>query len=329
MMTAAPRGYDQGGERNGGGPRQDPRMFRNSQNQRGGGNQGQRGGQNQRGGAANFNHHRQQQQQQGQDPQQQQGGHDEAINLRMILTKEEVSYLFGFDGVLINQLRQQTGANIQITDPSHEQVLTICGPLDILFKAFSLVCRKLYDFVQEVSEPGSNPHLVLRFSVPMSQCGMIIGKQGAKVREIRDLTRAEIRVSQESLPESTERCVEVSGQGESCLQCTYHICTILQEAPIRGELIPYIPKSGQQPGGGGGGGFGGGPNPMMGGQQNQMPSNPNMNDNWKPVFLCGERAFIMDGNVARPAPPEMLKRELAQTPMGAGGGGPQQMMGRN
>merc|ERR550532_538874 len=37
---------------------------------------------------------------------------------------------------------------------------------------------------------------------------------------------------------------------------------------------------------------------------------------WRPVFLCGDKAFIIDGPMARPAPPELLRRELAKTPLG-------------
>jgi poly(rC)-binding protein 2/3/4 len=88
----------------------------------------------------------------------------------------QVAFLFGFDGVLLNQLRQQTGAGLTLTDPhSHEQVLSISGTFEPLFKAFSLVCRKLWDFLA-----GQGP-LVLRLAVPASQCGSIIGKHGAKV----------------------------------------------------------------------------------------------------------------------------------------------------
>jgi poly(rC)-binding protein 2/3/4 len=222
-------------------------------------------------------------------PQQQQSP---PLTLRIILTRDEVNYLFGFDGVLINQLRQQTGANIQLTDPSsYEQVLTISGSLELIFKAFSLVCRKLWDFLAEVTGGAQRP-LVLRLAVPASQCGSIIGKHGAKVKEIRDLTGANIQVAQDGLPDSTERCVEISGTGEACLQCTYHICCILQEAPIRGEVMPYTPKS------------------ALG------PAGPPGNDNWKPVFLCGDKAYILDGDVAVPAPPDLLRRELAKTSLG-------------
>lgn len=118
------------------------------------------------------------------------------IDLKVILSKDEVAYLFGFDGVLLGQLRSQTGANVGITDgDSHEYVLCIGGNLDIIFKAFSLVCRKLWDFLTGIAGPNHNRPLCLRLAVPSSQCGSIIGKQGSKVKEIRDLTGANIQVT--------------------------------------------------------------------------------------------------------------------------------------
>ena len=66
------------------------------------------------------------------------GGPPTILDLKVILSREEVSYLFGFDGVLLAQLRQQTGANIGITDgdpnDTPEYVLCIGGSIDIIFK---------------------------------------------------------------------------------------------------------------------------------------------------------------------------------------------------
>ena len=203
----------------------------------------------------------------------------------------------------LNPPSSQTGANLMLTDPQggHEQVLTIAGPLDMIFKAFSLICRKLWDFLQSL---GGQQQLLIRLAVPGSQCGSIIGKHGVKVKEIRDLTGANIQVSQESLPDSTERCVEVSGTGESCLQCAYHICCILRDSEIRGRHVPYVPKG---PGGG-----------IMGG-----PPVPPMDDGYKPVFLCGDKAFVIEGNFAVPAPPgkrsnNNLKKHIAVLECNAG-----------
>lgn len=216
------------------------------------------------------------------------------VDLRVILSRDEVAFLFGFDGSLISQLRQQTGAHVQITDgDSFEYVLLISGSIEVVFKAFSLVCRKLWDLLTNIAGPGHNRPLKIRIAVPAVQCGSIIGKAGAKVKEIRDMTGAQIQVSHEPLPNSSERCVEISGSGESCLQCTYQICCVMQEAPLRGEVIPYVPPVNNQP-------------------NMAAPA-----DTWRPVFLCGDKAYIIDGQVARPAPPEMLRRELAKTPFGS------------
>ena len=48
-----------------------------------------------------------QQQQQHPPPQQMDQGQSPAINFRVILNRDEVAFLFGFDGVLLGQLRQQ------------------------------------------------------------------------------------------------------------------------------------------------------------------------------------------------------------------------------
>ena len=46
------------------------------------------------------------------------------------------------------------------------------------------------------------------------------------------------------------------------------------------------------------------------------PSGPDVGGQWRPVFLCGDRAYVIDGRVARPAPPELLRQELSKTPLG-------------
>ena len=217
------------------------------------------------------------------------------VDLRVILSRDEVAFLFGFDGSLISQLRQQTGAHVQITDgDSFEYVLLLSGSIEVVFKAFSLVCRKLWDLLTNIAGPGHNRPLKIRIAVPAVQCGSIIGKAGAKVKEIRDMTGAQIQVSHEPLPNSSERCVEISGSGESCLQCTYQICCVMQEAPLRGEVVPYIPPV-----------------------NNQAPIANATLDTWRPVFLCGDKAYIIEGQMARPAPPELLRKELAKTPFGS------------
>ena len=88
--------------------------------------------------------------------------------------------------------------------------------------------------------------------------------------------------------------------------------SLLQETPIRGELIPYIPPKQ-------GGNFYQQQQQQQQSQQQQHgPGSGGMMDasQWRPVFLCGDRAYVIEGRVARPAPPELLRQELSKTPLG-------------
>jgi hypothetical protein len=117
------------------------------------------------------------------------------LELKLIFNRDEIGYLFGFDGVLVGQLCQQTGAKISVTSGEcFDYICFIAGTLEIIFKAFSLVCRKLWDFWTTVVNPGQQRPMLIKLAVPGTQCGSIIGKQGAKVKEIRDLTGANIQV---------------------------------------------------------------------------------------------------------------------------------------
>ena len=209
------------------------------------------------------------------------------VQLRILASREEVQFLFGAGETLVSLLRQQTGANITLSDPgAHERVVSLAGGLDTVFKAFTLVCRKLWELVMSRSDPNNPRPLVLRLCVPAGQCGSIIGKQGAKIKEIRDQTGAQINVSQESLPDSNERTVEIIGSGEACYQTAYLVCCIMQETPIKTDLIPYCPK------------------PLL-------PP-----DTWRPIILAADQAFIIEGGMAVPAPHQMVKQALAETPLG-------------
>lgn len=92
-----------------------------------------------------------------------------------------------------------------------------------------------------------HPLVTLRLIIPASQCGSLIGRGGAKIKEVRELTGAAIQVAQDVLPNSTERVVTISGNVESLRSCAYQICTIMVESPPKGFTIPYRPKPALNP----------------------------------------------------------------------------------
>ena len=106
----------------------------------------------------------------------------------------------------------------------------------------------------------------MKLIVPASQCGSLIGKGGAKIKEIREVTGASVQVASELLPNSTERTVTIGGTRNSITQCVYQICCVMLEFPPKGTTIPYTPKAGLLGSSGSGGrgnrGHGGPDNPL-------------------------------------------------------------------
>lgn len=184
------------------------------------------------------------------------------LTLRMILAGREVGVIIGKAGETINNIRQTSGARIHISDGScPERVITVVGPPEAVCEAYSLMCERL-----EAGEEGGKRErretLSLRLVVPASQCGSLIGKGGAKIKEIRELTGANVNVGSDLLPGSTERCVSVNGTKDAVTQCVYQVCTVMSETPIKGTTVQYQPGRlpygpGMMVGGGGEGPRGG------------------------------------------------------------------------
>lgn len=153
-------------------------------------------------------------------------------------------------------LPSQSGAKINISDGScPERIVTVTGPTNSIFKAFTLICKKFEEWCSQFHDIQgggagggggvSRPPITLRLIVPASQCGSLIGKGGSKIKEIREVTGASIQVASEMLPNSTERAVTISGTSEAITQCIYHICCVMLEVrtivlqPCSGRLFYF------------------------------------------------------------------------------------------
>jgi len=144
----------------------------------------------------------------------------------------------------VKRFREESGAKINISDGScPERIVTVTGNTESIFKAFTLICNKFEEDLNNLISPGTvpRPPITFRLVVPASQCGSLIGKGGSKIKEIREVTGASIQVASEMLPNSTERAVTISGGSEAVIQCIYHICVIMSESPPKGVTVPYTP----------------------------------------------------------------------------------------
>lgn len=164
------------------------------------------------------------------------------LTVRMIMQGKEVGSIIGKKGDNIKRYREESGAKINISDGScPERIVTITGTTDNIHKAFTMICSKFEEDLQN-TPTVPKPPVTLRLVVPASQCGSLIGKGGIKIKEIREGTGASIQVASEMLPNSTERAVTISGTADAVTACIRLVCGIMLESPPKGATIPYRPK---------------------------------------------------------------------------------------
>ncbi|KAM9809171.1 poly(rC)-binding protein 3 isoform 2-T3 [Syngnathus typhle] len=169
------------------------------------------------------------------------------LTLRLLMHGKEVGSIIGKAGETVKKMREESGARINISEGSSpERIVTITGPTDGIFRAFSMIAQKFEEDITAAmtnSNVTSNPPVTLRLVFPGSQCGSLIGKGGSKIKEIRETTGAQVQVAGDMLPDSTERAVTISGTPQAITQCVRHICSIMLESPPKGATIPYRPKA--------------------------------------------------------------------------------------
>ncbi|NWX42576.1 PCBP4 protein, partial [Steatornis caripensis] len=165
------------------------------------------------------------------------------LTLRMLMHGKDIELRASDvpDGV---RHRPQSSARITISEGScPERITTITGSTDAVFRAVSMIAFKLEEDLGAGSDGGAagRAPVTLRLVIPASQCGSLIGKAGAKIREIRESTGAQVQVAGDLLPNSTERAVTVSGVPDTIIQCVRQICAVILESPPKGATIPYHP----------------------------------------------------------------------------------------
>ncbi|XP_036387538.1 poly(rC)-binding protein 4 isoform X5 [Megalops cyprinoides] len=174
------------------------------------------------------------------------GGMNVTLTLRLLMHGKEVGSIIGKKGETVKRIREESSARINISEGScPERIITITGPTDCVFRAFTMITLKLEEDLTTLVANGTvttKPPVTLRLVIPASQCGSLIGKGGSKIKEIRESTGAQVQVAGDLLPNSTERGVTISGTQDAIIQCVKLICTVILESPPKGATIPYRPS---------------------------------------------------------------------------------------
>ncbi|KAF4578917.1 hypothetical protein EYR36_000726 [Pleurotus pulmonarius] len=158
------------------------------------------------------------------------------IHMRCLIVTQDASIIIGKGGSHVNEIREKSGARVVVSESipgNPERILNVSGPLDAVSKAFGLIVRRINDEPFDVpSVPGSRA-VTIKFMIPNSRMGSVIGKQGSKIKEIQDASGARLNASEGMLPGSTERVLSVAGVADAIHIATYYIGNILIEAQER------------------------------------------------------------------------------------------------
>lgn len=168
------------------------------------------------------------------------------LTLRLLMHGKEVGSIIGKKGETVKRIREESSARVNISEGTcPERIITITGSTESVFRAFTMITYKIEEDLTALVANGTistKPPVTVRLVIPASQCGSLIGKGGAKIKEIRESTSAQIQVAGDLLPNSTERGVTISGNQDSVIQCVKLICTVILESPPKGATIPYRPS---------------------------------------------------------------------------------------
>ncbi|XXG70551.1 hypothetical protein AAC387_Pa07g0003 [Persea americana] len=184
------------------------------------------------------------------------------FSLRLLCPTGNIGGVIGKGGVIIKQIRQESGAIIKVDSSSAEGddcIISISAKEffeDPISPSIDAAVR-LQPRCSEKTERESGESLyTTRLLVPTSRIGCLIGKGGAIITEMRKLTRANIRIlSKENLPKvasEDDEMVQISGDIDVARNALVQVTTRLKANFFEREgalsaypsVLPYLPMSG-------------------------------------------------------------------------------------
>ena len=152
------------------------------------------------------------------------------IHMRCLIVTQDASIIIGRNGAHVNEIRDKSSARVMVSESipgNPERILNVSGPLDAVSKvcplkmytlllltrrrkAFGLIVRRINDEpFDKPSVPGSRA-VTIKFMIPNSRMGSVIGKGGSKIKEIQDASGARLNASEGMLPGSTEVSISIT-----------------------------------------------------------------------------------------------------------------------
>jgi len=219
-------------------------------------------------------------------------------SLKILIANKSAGSIIGKAGATINAIKENSGARVKVSSSTevfpgtNDRIVLIQGTALSIITAARLVVQELFRdptnaAAKAATEAGvegmaGDVQLTCTIAIPGQACGLIIGKGGERINQLRDTTQAKIQMQSKdkAVPGLNERTVSVQGNLMQVTMGVNEIARVLLEdgsVQYENQSTNYGMTAGAMMGGGGGGfagaglaGLGGGGGDMMGGGAGQI-----------------------------------------------------------
>lgn len=170
---------------------------------------------------------------------------------RFLIENSQVGAIIGKGGSNVSRIREETGVFLSIlkTDIKQvsERIMMMKGDSATIALAVSAVAQNLRDShtirnntAASSTDVGSTS---IRLLVHRAACGAIIGKAGATIKETQQECGVRIQISNDPMPNSTDKAVTITGTPTELKGAMQRILDQLRENPLRPgtKEYQYIP----------------------------------------------------------------------------------------
>ncbi|XP_076360367.1 RNA-binding protein Pasilla-like isoform X1 [Tachypleus tridentatus] len=182
-------------------------------------------------------------------------------HFKILVPSVAAGAIIGKGGETVAQLQKETGARIKMSKTNDyypgttERVCLVTGSMDGIIQVHEFIMEKIRE------KPDPNARMAIDFDqkqpaerekqvkilVPNSTAGMIIGKGGSYIKQIKDESGSYVQVSQKSKDHAlAERCITVIGEKENNKKACVMILAKIVEDPQSGSClnVSYAEASG-------------------------------------------------------------------------------------
>ncbi|XP_050510590.1 RNA-binding protein Pasilla isoform X1 [Diabrotica virgifera virgifera] len=175
---------------------------------------------------------------------------DGTFHFKVLVPSVAAGAIIGKGGETIAQLQKETGARVKMSK-SHdyypgttERVCLITGSVEAIMNALDFIMNKIREKPDLAKNMGDSENKMhererhVKILVPNSTAGMIIGKAGNYIKQIKESSGSYVQISQKSKDISLqERCITVIGEKEQNKQACMMIMSKIVEDPQSGTCL--------------------------------------------------------------------------------------------